>query len=111
MSLFFPVEPIPMKKRAFPESFWHQPETMQTSSLAGSFHSVLPPLFSSESNNNEDITEIRPLTPPGEKSEDPEKKIGRSRFMTSPPDTALLFSLFDQYESKIDQRLVVKRGR
>eukprot|EP00794_Sanderia_malayensis_P015132 gene15132-16688_t len=99
--------PVPMKQRAFPESFWHEPEAMQTSSLAGGPYTVLPPLFSSGTSDSMDITEIRPPTPPGQGGRE-----GASRYMTAPPNTELLFSLFDKFsENKVDDRLIVRRGR
>ena len=104
----FLVEPVPMRRRALPQSFFQEPKSMSTSSLAGSFYSVLPPLFSSE-NNNEEVLTVRPVTPPDQKS-DP-KPSKRSWYQTSPPDTELLFSLFDHLENKLDSRLIVKRGR
>ena len=99
-----------MCERALPESFWKEPMSLQTSSLSGNVYSKLPPLFSSDNNNTEmDITEIRPLTPPGEKNQ---RSLGKpKRYITSPPDTELLFSLFCEFENKIDKRLIVKRGR
>lgn len=105
--------PVPMKLRALPESFWKEPTNIQTSSLAGSNYAVLPPLFSSESKNS-DLTTIRPVTPPDEKKNSPrhsprsKKKI----IVSSNADTDLLFSLFDHLETnKIDEKLIVRRGR
>ena len=99
-----------MCKRALPESFWKEPTTIQTSSLSSNVYSRLPPLFPSDNNNSEvDITQIRPLTPPGESSPRNSKKP--MKYLTSPPDTELLFSLFDQFDNKIDRRLIVRRGR
>ena len=83
---------------------------MQTSSLSGNVYSRFPPLFSSDNNNCDmDIAELRPLTPPGEASHKSVKKS--MRYVTSPADTELLFSLFDKFEKRIDERLIVKRGR
>ena len=99
-----------MCKRALPESFWKEPTTIQTSSLSSDVYSRFPPLFSSDNNNGDlDITEIRPLTPPGGSSPQNSKKP--MKYVTSPPDTELLFSLFDQFDNKIDKRLIVRRGR
>ena len=55
------------------------------------------------------MAELRPLTPPGEASHKSLKKS--MRYVTSPADTELLFSLFDKFEKRIDERLIVKRGR
>ena len=107
---FVYVEPLPMCKRALPESFWKEPTTIQTSSLSSNVYSRFPPLFSSDNNNSDvDITEIRPVTPPGECS--PQKSKKPTKYLTSPPDTELLFSLFDRFDSTIDKRLIVRRGR
>lgn len=103
-----------MKLRALPESFWKEPQSMQTSSLAQSNYSVIPPLFSSEGKGSEEVIHIRPVTPPDEKGRSPRHSPRNKKkwVMTSPPDTELLFSLFDQYrEDKVDERLIVKRGR
>lgn len=105
--------PVPMKLRALPESFWKEPATIQTSQLVGSSYAVLPPLFSAEAKNS-DVTNIRPVTPPDDKKNSPrhsprsKKKI----VVASNADTELLFSLFDHLESnKIDEKLIVRRGR
>ena len=98
-----------MRKRALPESFWKEPATMQTSSLAGNVYPVLPPLFTTE-NNNTDMTEIRPVTPPGESRSKKESKRP-TRYLTSAPNVDLLFSLFDQFENKVDEKRLVRRGR
>ncbi|XP_002169246.2 uncharacterized protein LOC100210921 [Hydra vulgaris] len=99
--------PVPMKHRALPQSFWKEPQAPQSSSLAGSHYSVLPPLFASDESSN--IQDMRPVTPPEETNRSPrhKKKVVESE----KADTALLFSLFDHLENKIDEKLIVKRGR
>ena len=100
-----------MCKRALPESFWQEPSTIQTNSFHGNTYSVLPPLFSSENNNTEDMSEIRPVTPPEERLLNKEREKKSSRYMTAPPDTELLNSLFYKFEKHVDERLIVRRGR
>ena len=102
-----------MKLRALPESFWKEPTSIQSGSLAANNYAVLPPLFSSEGKNS-DVTSIRPVTPPDDKKNSPrhsprsKKKI----IVSSTADTDLLFSLFEHLEAnKIDQKLIVRRGR
>lgn len=103
----FRKEPIPMCRRAFPESFWKQPTTMQTSSLSSNEYSRFPPLFSSDNNNGE--IDTRPLTPPGEGSPKESKKSMKS--IVTPANTELLFSLFAQFENTADRHRIVRRGR
>eukprot|EP00794_Sanderia_malayensis_P009843 gene9843-10853_t len=84
-------ELVRMKQRAFPESFWHEPEAMQTSSLAGGPYTVLffrhysPP-------DSMDITEIRPLTPPNqgggrEEASRPKKQIASDSLVHKQPSS------------------------
>ncbi|XP_071501128.1 uncharacterized protein [Diadema antillarum] len=54
-------EPIPMRLRALPQSFWQQPNTVNSAS-PGSMYSVLPPLCKMEQSNS-DLSEVRPVTP------------------------------------------------
>lgn len=106
--------PLPMKLRALPESFWKEPKSVHTSSLAGNHYSVLPPLFSSEeSNRNQEVLNIRPVTPPDERKQSPghSPRHKKKWEMKSAPNTELLFSLFDSLENKVDERLIVRRGR
>lgn len=105
--------PVPMKLRALPESFWKEPTSIQTGSIGANNYAVLPPLFSLEGKNS-DVTSIRPVTPPDDKKNSPrhsprsKKKI----VATATADRDLLFSLFDHLETnKIDQKLIVRRGR
>lgn len=103
-----------MKLRALPESFWKEPKSVHTSSLAGNHYSVLPPLFSSEeSNRNQEVLNIRPVTPPDERKQSPghSPRHKKKWEMKSAPNTELLFSLFDSLENKVDERLIVRRGR
>nr|XP_054768816.1 uncharacterized protein LOC129276461 [Lytechinus pictus] len=58
------VEPIPMRLRALPQSFWQQPNTVNSAS-PGSMYSVLPPLCKMEQSNS-DLADIRPVTPPSD---------------------------------------------
>ena len=99
-----------MKLRALPLSFWNEPQRTQTSSLAGSHYSILPPLFAAETST---VHDLRPVTPPEEKSRSPRQSPSHKKKVVGgdKADTTLLFSLFDHLENKIDDRLVVKRGR
>lgn len=54
-------DPIPMRLRALPQSFWQQPNTVNPAS-PGSMYSVLPPLCKMEQTNS-DIAEVRPVSP------------------------------------------------
>ncbi|XP_074654387.1 uncharacterized protein LOC141908299 [Tubulanus polymorphus] len=56
-------EPVPMRLRALPQSFWQQPNKPQPYSPAG-VYPILPPLCKGESSDEE--SEIRPVTPPEE---------------------------------------------
>jgi len=103
-------EPLPMRKRALPQSFFQEPKSMTTSSLAGSagLHS-LPPLFS-DGNPNDDLTKTRPVTPPEERSA-PRPPRPPKYVIKGPPNTELLFSLFESVEPNHTKKYVVKRGR
>ncbi|XP_064642546.1 uncharacterized protein LOC135496905 [Lineus longissimus] len=79
-------EPLPMRLRALPQSFWQQPNKPQVCSPASVFPS-LPPLC------KDDVTEIRPVTPPEDKEKikqrpKPERKVTAA-------NTDLLFKLFE----------------
>lgn len=104
---------MPMKLRSLPESFWKEPTTINTSSLARSNYTVLPPLFSSENQNTDEVMNVRPITPPDQKEKSPGHSPCHKKkwIMKGQPDTELLFSLFDHLEEKVDERLIVKRGR
>lgn len=111
----FLIGPVPMKLRALPESFWKEPTSIQTVSHASSSYAVLPPLFSLESKNHGDVTCIRPVTPPGDKKNSPRHSPRSKKKIVAAAnaDTNLLFSLFDHLDTtnKIDQKLIVRRGR
>lgn len=104
-----------MKLRALPESFWKEPTSIQTVSHASSSYAVLPPLFSLESKNHGDVTCIRPVTPPDDKKNSPRHSPRSKKKIVAAAnaDTNLLFSLFDHLDTtnKIDQKLIVRRGR
>ncbi|XP_064611916.1 uncharacterized protein LOC135475896 [Liolophura sinensis] len=108
-------DPLPMRLRALPQSFWQQPNTPNYISPATCF-ATLPPLKIRDS--DEDVTDVRPITPP----EDREtcKKVPsrpsqcRERKITV-ADTDQLFRLFDVIENKTSRKSVsqgnFKRGR
>lgn len=69
-------EPLPMKLRALPQSFWKQPNNPPTLS-PGNLFSSLPPLSSMK---DDDVTDVRPITPPEDKEKSkrtskPERKL------------------------------------
>ncbi|XP_037076514.1 uncharacterized protein LOC119097576 [Pollicipes pollicipes] len=101
----FRREPLPMKMRALPQSFWQQPNTNSTSPSSGS----LPPLVTT-AKDAQDLNEVRPVTPPECRGQArPEE---RTRTVTV-GNTELLFSLFDGVDQASDRRrvAVIKRGR
>ncbi|GFS17909.1 hypothetical protein ElyMa_003250300 [Elysia marginata] len=83
-------EPLPMKLRALPQSFWQQPNVAHQVSPATLFP-ILPPLPNKDT--EETLMDVRPVTPPEEreahrKSQPPERKL-------TVANTDLLFKLFD----------------
>ncbi|XP_013416853.1 uncharacterized protein LOC106178273 [Lingula anatina] len=100
-------DPLPMRMRALPQSFFQQPNVPHNVS-PGAAYPVLPPLM----NRDSDVTEVRPVTPPEEKEKKnkapkpPERKITLGN-----PD--LLFKLFEGYgdEKKKGGTSIIKRGR
>ncbi|BFZ23660.1 hypothetical protein BsWGS_26698 [Bradybaena similaris] len=81
-------EPLPMKLRALPQSFWEQPNVAHQVSPATLF---LPPLLNKDS--EEVLMDVRPVTPPEERDvtnrpHEPERTV----IVTN---TDLLFKLFD----------------
>lgn len=97
-------EPLPMKLRALPQSFWQQPD--ETSGVSPAL-SVLPPLFKHDT--QDDITAVRPLTPPeasGERRPRSPDRIVRVK------NTDLLMRLFDEVDpERRPMAPIVKRGR
>ncbi|KAI0237036.1 hypothetical protein LSAT2_012482 [Lamellibrachia satsuma] len=98
-------EPLPMRMRALPQSFWQQPNVAD-SVPPSSTYPILPPLYSKDS--GEDVTDIRPITPPEEKERN-KLRVVPERMVTL-ANTELLLKLFDGVEGrKTNCRL--KRGR
>ncbi|KAK6177687.1 hypothetical protein SNE40_015740 [Patella caerulea] len=83
-------EPLPMKLRALPQSFWQQPNIPHQVS-PGSIFPILPPL--SIKDTGEDVTEVRPVTPPTDQESKKTSRLPDQK--VSVADTALLFRLFD----------------
>ncbi|XP_064108617.1 uncharacterized protein LOC135216991 [Macrobrachium nipponense] len=104
-------DPLPMKLRALPQSFWLQPN--KNNNLPPSC-SVLPPLILGK--DSSDVIDVRPVTPPEDDKEDIEIKLEkdekRSDRMLKVGNTDLLFSLFDSVEQGDKKKItVVRRGR
>ncbi|OWF43082.1 uncharacterized protein LOC110460234 [Mizuhopecten yessoensis] len=104
-------ESVPMRLRALPQSFWKQPNVPNQVSPANVFPS-LPPLYYKES--MEEITDVRPITPPEEREARQKKTLQR------PPerkliigDTDLLLKNLFAGVNQADEKKVqhIKRGR
>lgn len=111
---------VPMRLRALPTSFWEEPNRTNSSSFT-----ILPPvqpLF--QQHENEDIADIRPVTPPNEKESGATASSNRQtisaagcdnqrhRTIIRTGDTDLLLRLFDKVEAKQNQTGIrAKRGR
>ena len=96
MPSFLLAEPLPMKLRALPQSFWLQPN--QANPLPpGSVYSTLPPLPGTEA----ETTGVEPTRP--------------ERTSVSEANTDLLFSLFNSVEQEEDEAKrrihLIRRGR
>ncbi|XP_033122490.1 uncharacterized protein LOC117121396 [Anneissia japonica] len=109
-------DPMPMRRRALPQSFWQQPNS-PASLPPGSTYTVLPPLWKHEK-TNEDLSEVRPVTPPDErdKNSDEKKEPKQSRrpirtIRTTAANTDLLYSLFDVIDVEKKSSNIIKRGR
>ncbi|XP_069958259.1 uncharacterized protein [Cherax quadricarinatus] len=104
-------DPLPMKMRALPQSFWLQPN--KNNNLPPSC-STLPPLILGK--DSSDVIDVRPVTPPDEESDHKDTKTDREEFkaerMIKVGNTDLLSRLFDSVE-QIDKKkiTVVRRGR
>lgn len=101
-------DPLPMRQRLLPQSFFQQPTSISSSSLGQNTYSRLPPLFPQDHNPDEESTE-RPVTPPDERRQ-PHPKPAK-RVVTSQPDTELLFRLFKTVTENPLEKKLVKRGR
>ncbi|CAH1775412.1 unnamed protein product [Owenia fusiformis] len=98
-------DPLPMRMRALPQSFWNEPNRTLNESPANQVSShVLPPLMKFDGKNpSEDIMDVRPVTPPEEKEPKPKKpapRPERSERTQATANTDLLFKLFDCVEEK-----------
>ncbi|XP_023227613.1 uncharacterized protein LOC111628119 [Centruroides sculpturatus] len=103
-------EPLPMKLRALPQSFWQQPNNASNVSPA-IVVPMLPPLFKHDT--ADDVTKVRPVTPPEERekgSATSTRSEGSRIIRVS--NTDLLHKLFDGINEKDKQMApVVRRGR
>ncbi|XP_076306656.1 uncharacterized protein LOC143223094 [Tachypleus tridentatus] len=102
-------DPLPMKLRALPQSFWQQPNNSIDISPAFVVP-VLPPLFKQDC--PDDVMEVRPVTPPEEreKSSASSTKSEGSRIIRV-TNSELLFKLFEGVDEKRQQAPLIKRGR
>ncbi|KAL5014187.1 hypothetical protein ScPMuIL_008457 [Solemya velum] len=98
-------EPLPMRLRALPQSFWKQPNVPNQIS-PGNIFPTLPPLCNKET--GEDVAEVRPITPPEDREtvkkqpRPPDRKI-----IVGDPDL-LLKHLFAVVDDKNQVRPVVR---
>ncbi|XP_076068729.1 uncharacterized protein LOC143041027 [Oratosquilla oratoria] len=103
-------EPLPMKLRALPQSFWMQPNK---ANLLPPSNSVLPPLVLGK--DPSDVIDVQPVTPPAEDIGDKDhSRLERDKCerILKVGNTDLLFSLFDSVEQSEKKKvMVVKRGR
>ena len=116
------TEPLPMKQRALPQSFWQQPNVANPQP-PGIIYSTLPPLPL----NVDDVTDITPVEEVSSMSSTSLTSSSTSystfpssestsrrpeRFVTA-ANTDLLFSLFNTIEEEEAQRRIhiVRRGR
>ncbi|XP_069683560.1 uncharacterized protein [Periplaneta americana] len=98
-------EPLPMKLRALPQSFWQQPN--HTNCLSpGAVYPILPPL-SSLGATKDDVENIAA----GMRSTSPPEDGSLPRREVSVANTDLLFSLFKGIEEEQPKVTVVRRGR
>ncbi|KAK3105020.1 hypothetical protein FSP39_015310 [Pinctada imbricata] len=105
-------EPVPMRLRALPQSFWKQPNIPNPVSPANILPS-LPPLGSKDT--SEDITDVRPITPPEERERrntkpPPTRQPERKVIVTGDTDL-LLKHLFDRVVDDKKAPPQIKRGR
>lgn len=101
--------PLPMRMRALPQSFWQEPKNIQNSSMSteGSLQ-TLPPLFYNANNTSDDVSKLRPVTPPEEKHLPRPPK--EPKLVISSPQEQLL-KLFETVEEDKTKKFVIKRGR
>ena len=117
-------EPLPMKQRALPQSFWQQPN-LANPQPPGIIYSTLPPLPL----NGEDATDMTPVeevpsissssytsyssSSSSESSSASVPMPKRAERFVSTANTDLLFSLFNTIEEEEAQRRIhiVRRGR
>lgn len=100
-----------MRMRALPQSFFHEPHEIQTSSLSsGSTLPALPSLFHNANNTGYDVSNLRPVTPPEDKLKPRPPKERKVSYATGTSED-LLFKLFETVEEDKTKKFVIKRGR
>lgn len=85
-------DPLPMRMRALPQSFWQQPNRPHNVSPA-TIYAVLPPLVTRD---GEDVTDLRPMTPPEEEEKDLKSKTSRSVSVSNLPSSRTVPSLSER---------------
>lgn len=104
-------EPLPMKMRALPQSFWQQPNNANPLS-PGAVFSVLPPLPGQAGPEAEIFSHVPGLTEVA--GQEAQQMLDRkSEQKVTEANTDLLFSLFNGVEEEESQRKIhlVRRGR
>ena len=105
------AEPLPMKMRALPQSFWQQPNNANPLS-PGAVYSRLPPLPGQAPGHEEDLLDHVPNLQEVA-GEDAEQMMRGGEHRVTEANTDLLFSLFNGVEEDDSQRKIhlVRRGR
>lgn len=106
-------DPIPMRLRALPQSFWKQPNNPASLS-PGNLFSSLPPL---SYNKDDDVADVRPITPPEEREKNKKHQKVPERKVIVTGDTDLLLKhlfadVMDEKKSGSNSNAAhLKRGR
>ena len=110
-------EPLPMKQRALPQSFWQEPNVTHLQAPAGGGGRGLPPLCDV---TDDDVPSSHSSLTSLQQSSDSKRDLNRMGSFSSggtvtvtAANTDLLFSLFNSVEEEEEQRRIhiVRRGR
>ncbi|XP_071805198.1 uncharacterized protein [Asterias amurensis] len=88
-------DPLPMKLRALPQSFWQQPNTVNTAP-PGAMYTVLPPVSKTEQPCIAEITDVRPVTPTSDQEAKQSKSVVKCERLERPQKT---HSQFDRQDT------------